>query len=236
MLAASLGRNVGHGSLEDFQQCLLHTLTGNIAGDGDILGGLANLVGFIDEDDAALRLGHVVIGGHDQLEQQVLHVFTHVPRFSERGRIADGQGHVENAGEGLRHQRLSAAGGADHQDVGFLDLHIFFTLRLFAAGESVEMNETTVMQMDRHREGAFRLLLTDDVALQFVVELAWTGHFIEGARRGFGDCLTTLLWIRMDDHMTEIDAVGADEKARRAGNQARSLMGLLAAETAAFLA
>ena len=68
------------------------------------------------------------------------------------------------------------------------------------------------------------------------VELTRAGYFIEGARCGFSDRLTPLLWIRMDDHMTEVDAVGADEKARRAGNQARSLMGLLAAETAAFLA
>ena len=40
----------------------------------------------------------------------------------------------------------------------------------------------------------------------------------------------------MDDDVAKVDTVGTDEKARRAGNQARGLMGLLAAETAVFLA
>ena len=37
MLPAALGRNVGHGALQVFQQRLLHALAGHIAGDGRIL-------------------------------------------------------------------------------------------------------------------------------------------------------------------------------------------------------
>jgi len=33
VLAAALGRNVGHGALQELQKRLLHALTGNVSGD-----------------------------------------------------------------------------------------------------------------------------------------------------------------------------------------------------------
>ena len=38
MLAAALGRNVGHGTFDDFQQSLLHAFAGHVAGDGRTVG------------------------------------------------------------------------------------------------------------------------------------------------------------------------------------------------------
>ena len=102
MLAAALRRDVGDGAFEHLQQGLLHALAGNVAGDRDVLAGLADLVDFVDVEDAALGGLEVEVGGVQQLQQQVLHVLAHVAGLGQRGGVADGEGDVEDAGKRLR--------------------------------------------------------------------------------------------------------------------------------------
>jgi hypothetical protein len=45
-----------------------------------VLGLAADLVDLVDVDDAALGLGDVVVGGLEQLEQDVLDVLAHIAR------------------------------------------------------------------------------------------------------------------------------------------------------------
>jgi hypothetical protein len=54
VLAAALRRHVGDGALEHLEQGLLHALAGHVAGDRDVVRGLADLVDLVDVDDAAL--------------------------------------------------------------------------------------------------------------------------------------------------------------------------------------
>src|SRR5690606_10495161 len=72
MLAASLGRYVGSGSFEHLQERLLHPFARHVAGDGDILAGLADLIDLVDVEDAALGRFDVEVGGVQQLQEQVL--------------------------------------------------------------------------------------------------------------------------------------------------------------------
>src|SRR3989339_1243352 len=51
MLASSLGWNAGICSLDDLQQCLLDTFSGNVTCNGDVLALLGNLVDLIDKDN-----------------------------------------------------------------------------------------------------------------------------------------------------------------------------------------
>ncbi len=120
MLAAALRRNVGDGAFQNLQQRLLHAFARNIARDRRILVLAADLVDFVDIDDALLALLHVAIGGLQQLQDDVLDVFAHVPGFGQRGGVHDGERHVQNLGQRLRHQGLAGSGGADQQNVGFL--------------------------------------------------------------------------------------------------------------------
>jgi hypothetical protein len=55
VLAAALRRHVGDGAFEHLEQALLHALARDVAGDRDVVGGLADLVDLVDVDDAALR-------------------------------------------------------------------------------------------------------------------------------------------------------------------------------------
>ena len=72
----------------------------------------------------ALALGHVELAGLEQPDQDVLHVLADVAGFGERGGVGDGEGDVEDAGEGLGEQRLADAGGAEQQDVRLVQLDV----------------------------------------------------------------------------------------------------------------
>ena len=124
MLAAALRGDVGDGAFEHFQQGLLNAFAGDVAGDGDVVAGFADLVDFVDVDDAALGGFEIVVGVLQQLEQDVLDVFADVAGFGERGGVADGEGNVEDAGQRLGQQRLAAAGGADQQHVALVDFDV----------------------------------------------------------------------------------------------------------------
>ena len=92
---------------------MLHTLARHVARDGEVFGFAGDLVDLIDVDDAHLRSIDVVIGGGDELEQDVLDVLAHVSGLGERRRVGDGKGDVEYASERLGQKRLAAARGAE---------------------------------------------------------------------------------------------------------------------------
>ena len=127
MLAAALGRDVGDRPFEHLQQRLLHALARHVAGDRDVLAGLADLVDFVDVEDAPLGGLDVEVGGVQQLQQQVLDVLAHVAGLGQRRGVADGEWHVEDAGQSLSQQRLAGAGRTDQQDVRFVDLDLGIT-------------------------------------------------------------------------------------------------------------
>ena len=80
VLAAALRRHVGDRAFEDLQQRLLHALARDVAGDRRVLVLAADLVDFVDVDDALLALLDVAAGGLQQLEDDVLDVLADVAR------------------------------------------------------------------------------------------------------------------------------------------------------------
>ena len=111
VLPSALGRNIGHRALQDLQQGLLHALAGHVPGDGGVLALPGDLIHLVDIDDAPLRQLHVVVGGLDQTQQDVLHVVAHIARLGQSGGVGDGEGHLQDPGQGLGKQGLAAAGG-----------------------------------------------------------------------------------------------------------------------------
>ena len=83
-----------------------------------------DLVDLVDVDDAGLGALDVVVGGLDQLEQDVLDVLADVAGLGERGGVGDRERDVEHPGQRLRQVGLAAAGGADEQDVGLGQLDV----------------------------------------------------------------------------------------------------------------
>src|SRR6516225_2555089 len=157
MLASALRRHRRDGAFHDLEQGLLHALARDVAGDRRVVGLAADLVDLVDIDDAALGALDVVVGGLQQLEDDVLDVLADIAGLGERGRIGHGEGHVEDTGEGLRQQRLAGAGRADQQDVRLRELDVV-VLGLVV--------ETLVVIMDRDREHLLGVILTDDVVVK----------------------------------------------------------------------
>jgi septum formation inhibitor-activating ATPase MinD len=77
------------------------------------LSDLREIVDLVDVDNAALRALDVVVGGLQQLENDVLDVLADITRFGQRGRIRHRERHIEDPGERLRQQRLAGAGRSD---------------------------------------------------------------------------------------------------------------------------
>ena len=122
VLAAPLRRHRGRRALDDLQQRLLDALAGDVAGDRGVLRLAGHLVDLVDVDDPGLGLLDVVVGGLDQLEEDVLDVLTDVAGLGQRGGVGDRERDVEHPGQRLGEVGLAAAGRADHQDVGLGDL------------------------------------------------------------------------------------------------------------------
>ena len=118
----------------------------------------------VDVDDAPLALRDVELPGLEQPHQDVLHVLAHVPRFGQRGGVGDGEGDIEDAGEGLGQQGLADAGGPDEEDVRLVELD--------SAIARLAGVDALVMVVHRHRERALGPLLPDDVLVQHFLDFA----------------------------------------------------------------
>ena len=119
MLATTLRGHRRLGALQDLQQCLLYALAGDVAGDRRVLALAGDLVDLVDVDDAGFGTLDVIVGGLDQLEQDVLDVLADIAGLGQCGGVGDRERDVEHFGQGLCEIGLAAAGGAEHQDVRF---------------------------------------------------------------------------------------------------------------------
>ena len=102
MLTTTLRRNRGDRAFDQLQQRLLHTFTRDIASDRRVVRLARNLIDFIDIDDTHLGLFYIVIALLQQLLDDILNVFAHVPGFSQRGSVRDGEGNIQQPGQRLR--------------------------------------------------------------------------------------------------------------------------------------
>ena len=199
-----------------FKQRLLDALAGDVARDRGVVGLARDLVDLVDVDDPGLGLLDVVVGGLDQLQQDVLDVLPDVPGLGERRGVGDRERHVEDPRERLREQRLAAAGRAEQQDVGLLQLDVG------VAG--LHHLHALVVVVDRDGERALGGLLADHVLVEHLVDLPRGGEFLEVEHRRGRELL-------VDDLVAEVDALVADVHAGP-GDQLLDLALGLAAEAA----
>ncbi len=160
VLAAAFGRNVGDCSFDDFEEGLLDPFAGDIAGDGDIAGRLADLIDFIDIDNAHFRAGDIVVCRLDKAQDDVFDVFSDIAGFGEGRGIGDGKGDIEDSGKGAGHQCFSGSGGAEQEDIGFA----VFDFALFMQGA-----DPLIVVVNSNGNRLFCFFLADDILVQSVL-------------------------------------------------------------------
>ena len=195
MLAPALRRHVGDGSLDEFEQRLLYPFARHVASDGRTVALAADLVDFIDVDDATLGPFYIVIRCLQKLEDDVFHVFADVSCLREGGGIGQREGDVQVLCQGLGQQRFSRACRAQHENVPLLELHVVNVLVLG--------RDSLVVVMNGHRKNFLRPLLSHDVLVQVVFDF----HRLFELRRNLFFGLFPILG---NDVVAEIHAFVAD--------------------------
>ena len=219
VLAPAAGRHGGRRSLDDLEQCLLDALTRDVAGDRRVLRLATDLVDLVDVDDALLSALDVAVGGLDELEEDVLHVLADIPRLGQSRGIDDGEGDVEEAGQGSGQVSLTGSGGPQQQDVGLAQLQAV----PLGHGALLDLDALVVV-VDRHTHGALGGLLADDVLVEEVEDLLGLGQL----ERNSGARVAQLL---VDDLIAQLDALVADVDTGP-GDELLDLLLALAAEGA----
>ena len=118
--------DVGDGAFDDFEEGLLHPFARDVAGDRDVGGGAVDLVDLVDVDDAHLGFGDVVVGGLEEAEDDVFDIFADIARLGQGGGVGDGEGNVEDGGQGFGNQGFPRACRAKQQHIGFAEFDFFF--------------------------------------------------------------------------------------------------------------
>ena len=202
-----------------FKQRLLDALAGDVAGDRDVVRGLADLVDLVDVDDPALGGFEVEVGGVQQLEQDVLDVLADVAGLGERGGVADGEGDVEDPGQGPGQQGLAAAGRADQEDVRLVELDLGLGV--------LAVDQPLVVVVHGDRQDLLGPLLADHVGVELLLDLA-RGRDVGEER--LGDAPPPPLLV--EDRLAELDAIAADVDVARSFHQRADVAVALAAERA----
>ena len=219
VLAAALRRHVGDRAFQNLQQRLLDAFARDIAGDGGVFVLAADLVDFVDVDDALLALLDVAAGGLKQLEDDVLDVLADIARLGERRGVDDGEGHREQLGQRLRQQRLAGAGRADQQDVRLGQLDVVAAARLL-----LDLDPLVVV-VDGDGELLLGPLLADHVLVEELLD------FLRRGQRRAGAAVLEAVVVG-DDVVADLDALIADEDGRT-GDELADVVLVLVAEGAA---
>ena len=168
-LHATRKRHLHRRALKHLEQALLDGFATDITTTARALGtaiALGDLVDLVNVDDAMLGTLDIALGCGDELGDDALDVIADVTGLGKRGRIRDGQRHIEQIGERLDDVGLARARGAEHEDVALVDLNIALLRRVIAL----------VVVVCRHGHDLLRELLSDDVFIDLGLELVRLGN------------------------------------------------------------
>ena len=166
VLAPTLGWYIHNRTLKEFEQTLLHTLTAHIARNGWIVALAGYLVNLVNEYDTLFRGLHVIVGYLEQSGEDTLDVFAHIACLGEHRGIHDGEGHLEQLGDGACQQCLARTGATHNNNVALLYLHLVGLILL---------HEALVVVIHRHREVSLGIVLPYHILVEECLYLLGLG-------------------------------------------------------------
>ena len=177
MLASALWRDIDNTSLEEFQQCLLHTLPGNVTCNGRVVTFAGDFVDFVDEDDTALRLGKVIVSFLKKPRKKALHILAHITCLSQHCRVNDGERNLEKFRNTLGQQCLAGTCRSYKEDIRFLEIHPVISL----VGEIMIYSLVMIIYCDRQE--FLGPVLTDYILVKEVLDFLRLLKFLDTGRR-----------------------------------------------------
>jgi len=95
---ATFRGDINHGTFQQFQQALLYTFPGNIAGYGRIVAFPGNFIQFINKNNATFGFFHIVVCGLEQSGKDAFNILAHITGLCKYGGVHYGQGYIEHPG------------------------------------------------------------------------------------------------------------------------------------------
>ena len=163
VLSAALRRHVCNRSFDDFEQCLLHALTADVARDGHVFALLCYFVDFVDIHDADFRSLQITVCGLNELQKNVFDVLADVTCLGKRGCIGNRKRHVEDLRKRFRKQSFTGTRRSKQKHVALFDDHV-------VVGFRADLIDTLIMIVHGNRQHAFCAVLTDDVFVEFLFD------------------------------------------------------------------
>ena len=210
VLALAARGELDHGALQHLQQGLLHALVARVGRDGVVRAGLAgNLVELVEVDDAVFGLLDVLVGRVVEVAHGHLYIRADEAGLGEAGGVRHGEGDVEQFREVREQGRLAAAGGAEHDDVRFLDLRTILIL--------IAVLHAFVVVVHGHGEHFFCAVLVDDVLVEVLLDDMWLvllENLVELRREILMIRLRCLCIVLVKEMVDFADAILADGETR----------------------
>ena len=168
MLAAALRRHVGHRAFEHLQQGLLHAFARHVAGDRDVLAGLADLVDLVDVERR--RAGP--LRGRSRRRAAASAAGSRRPRPRSRLRSAWWRRRWRRARSRIRASVWASS--VLPQPVG--PISRMFDLSISTSGSLVAVHQPLVVAVDGDGQHLLGVVLADDVLVELLDDLPRRGN------------------------------------------------------------
>ena len=163
MLSSTLRRNTCNSAFQNFQKCLLYTLSGNITSDGNILWFTCDLVDLIYINNSVLCSVNIIISSLDDLQKNILNIFTYISCLCQGSGVCNGKRYIQKSCQCLGKKCLTGTSWSKHKDIALLKLYI----------QIPGSSNTFVMIVYSNRKCFLGLILSDYIVVQNCMDFLW---------------------------------------------------------------
>ena len=163
MLSSTLRRNTCNSAFQNFQKCLLYTLSGNITSDGNILGFTCDLVDLIYINNSVLCSVNIIISSLNDFQKNILNIFTYISCLCQGSGVCNGKRYIQKSCQCLGKKCLTGTSWSKHKDIALLKLYI----------QIPGSSNTFVMIVYSNRKCFLGLILSDYIVVQNCMDFLW---------------------------------------------------------------
>ena len=166
MFAAALGRYVGDRSFQNFQKCLLNTLTADVTGDRSVFGFTGDFVNFVNIDNTVFGSFYIKICRLQQTNQHIFDVIANIAGFGQCRCVCNRKRNIQDLRQSLCQQRLTDTSRSQKENIALLQFYILVLIGAL-------MQNPLIMVINRDRQRNLGLILANNILVQHSFNLSW---------------------------------------------------------------